>query len=195
MAVALALLLSVIAASEVEAQDNLRATIGGDPPPGASTGCPPINRIAADMTLQDLQRLCPDGPEPGGDAESIWIVIQSSQSAAVFRQFIQQFPDSIYARFAQARLEELEASHVQPTPAPAPPPQVQYCYVDDVRPPDAWLALRTEPSSRRGSRLARLPAGTRLQMLGPQSGDWFEVRTDNGAVGWVSWATRRWISC
>lgn len=190
---ALAVLAGLAGVSAVVAQENLRATIGEAPPSGAPTTCPPLNRIEANMTLQELQRLCPGGPEPGDDAESVWIAIQSSHSPAVFRQFIQKFPGSIYAGFAEARLQELEGAPAEPTP----PRQVQavYCHVDDVRPPDAWLALRTEPSSRSGRRLARLPAGTRIEMLGPQSGDWVQVKTDDGTVGWVSWATRRWIAC
>ncbi|MGJ8530396.1 SH3 domain-containing protein [Maritalea sp.] len=69
------------------------------------------------------------------------------------------------------------------------------CYVDDVRPPDAWLALRTEPSTRRGVRLAQLPPGQIIEFLGDRTGDWYSVSTSDGAVGWVSWKLPRWISC
>lgn len=81
-----------------------------------------------------------------------------------------------------------------------PPPQQwqpapTICYVDDVRPPDDWLALRTEPSTRSGRRLRRLPSGTPMEMLGQQSGNWHRVRIADGTVGWVSWARARWIRC
>jgi len=69
------------------------------------------------------------------------------------------------------------------------------CIVYDVRPPDAWLALRTEPSTKRGTRLYKLPSGTKIEMLGPQEGNWHLVRVSDGAVGWVSWYRDRWIAC
>ncbi len=68
------------------------------------------------------------------------------------------------------------------------------CFVDDVRPPDDWLALRTEPTSRRGRRLAKLPKGTRLELLGDREGAWIKVRV-SGQEGWVSWQQQRWIRC
>ena len=78
---------------------------------------------------------------------------------------------------------------------PQPSPAAQVCVVYDVRPPDAWLALRTEPTTKRGRRLYKLPSGTRLDMLGPQEGNWHLVRVSNGSVGWVSWYRDRWIAC
>lgn len=78
---------------------------------------------------------------------------------------------------------------------PQPTPAAQVCVVYDVRPPDAWLALRTEPTTKRGRRLYKLPSGTRLEMLGAQEGNWHLVRVSNGSVGWVSWYRDRWIAC
>lgn len=75
-------------------------------------------------------------------------------------------------------------------------PAIRLCYVDDVRPPDDWLALRTEPSTRAGRTLRRLPSGTAMAMLGRQEGNWHYVETtDNRETGWVSWAKSRWIRC
>lgn len=82
----------------------------------------------------------------------------------------------------------------QSTQAPATPAN-PVCIVYDVRPPDAWLALRTEPSSKRGTRLYKLPSGTRLEMLGQRDGSWHLVRVPDGTVGWVSWYEQRWIAC
>lgn len=69
------------------------------------------------------------------------------------------------------------------------------CIVYDVRPPDAWLALRTEPSTKRGTRLYKLPSGTRIEMMGPREGNWYLVRVPDGTIGWVSWYRDRWIAC
>ncbi|NVO24913.1 SH3 domain-containing protein [Donghicola mangrovi] len=74
-------------------------------------------------------------------------------------------------------------------------PQFVTCYVDDVRPPDDWLALRTEPSTSRGVRLAKLAPGESIKFLGDRTGDWHRVETADGSVGWVSWKLPRWISC
>ena len=68
------------------------------------------------------------------------------------------------------------------------------CVVDDVRPPDDWLALRTQPTSRGGRRLAKLPKGTRLELTGERVGSWIKVRAW-GQEGWVSWKRQHWIRC
>lgn len=95
------------------------------------------------------------------------------------------------------------AQTVQPRVQPVPvaprettrQPAQRACYVNDVRPPDAYLALRSQPSSRTGSRLLLLYKGDRFSMVGPRQGDWHLVSTPNGLQGWVSWAKSRWITC
>ena len=73
-----------------------------------------------------------------------------------------------------------------------------YYLVANTRPPDAYLALRTHPSSAQGERIAELPNGTRLQVLQRQSDDWWYVRVV--ATGQTGWALSRggnttWIIC
>lgn len=80
-------------------------------------------------------------------------------------------------------------------PVPAPTQALPRCYVDDVRPPDAWLALRSEPSDKRGKQLMKLYPGQSFEMLGTNQGDWHEVRGPDNRIGWVSWKEGRWISC
>ncbi|MBJ3777709.1 SH3 domain-containing protein [Acuticoccus mangrovi] len=97
---------------------------------------------------------------------------------------------------ARRRAEEEEARRkAEEEAAKAARRRTVVCYVADVRPPDAWLALRTEPSTRRGQQLRRLPSGTPIEMLGERSGTWHRVRISDGTVGWVSWQVSRWISC
>lgn len=43
----------------------------------------------------------------GNDAGKVWVTIQTTTSTAVLKAFIAQFPKSIYATFARARLDEL----------------------------------------------------------------------------------------
>jgi hypothetical protein len=82
-------------------------------------------------------------------------------------------------------------------PSAQPPKAIEDtpCRVADVRPPDAWLALRSEPSARSGRQLRRLLPGQTFEMLGEQRDEWYRVRLPDGLHGWVSWEVRRWIAC
>lgn len=44
----------------------------------------------------------------GESASEVWKVIQNTSSAAVLEVFIEQFPDSIYAKLASAMLGKLK---------------------------------------------------------------------------------------
>jgi Bacterial SH3 domain len=79
---------------------------------------------------------------------------------------------------------------------PAPPaqlrqPTVEYHYVGPVFPPDPWLALRSEPSSKRGHRLMKMPEGTMFRLLDTK-GPWYKVRLRDGMVGWTH---SGWVKC
>lgn len=106
-------------------------------------------------------------------------------------------PETDAAPLQPAEPAAPEQSQPQPQSQPQTPtgPAAQFCVVYDVRPPDAWLALRSEPTTKRGRRIYKLPSGTRLEMLGPQEGNWHLVRVSDGSVGWVSWYRDRWIAC
>lgn len=90
-------------------------------------------------------------------------------------------------------------------PAPSPPVLPQppqggqsYHYVDDTRPPDAFLALRTNPSGSSGSRLMEMPNGTLLQVLEQRPDGWWRVRVmPSGPEGWAlnRMRDRVWIHC
>lgn len=85
-----------------------------------------------------------------------------------------------------------------PPPSPPSPLRAQYYYVWDTRPPDAWLALRTEPSGRRGQRIAQLPNGTLLEVLEQRPDNWWRVRAIGwGTEGWVlsREGNRVWVYC
>ena len=45
-----------------------------------------------------------------GEAAQAWIAVQGTTSEAVLEEYIRRFPDSVYAGFAKARLEELKQS-------------------------------------------------------------------------------------
>jgi|SRR6516164_9581068 hypothetical protein len=57
--------------------------------------------------------------------------------------------------------------------------------VDNTRPPDAFLALRTHPSSVTGRRIMAMPNGTPLNVLQRNSNGWWYVRVLGGPEGWA----------
>ena len=56
------------------------------------------------------------------DAQA-WSVVQGAASEAVLEEFIRRFPDSVYAGFAKARLEELRAGAAKQAPEKSKNPQ------------------------------------------------------------------------
>ncbi len=74
-----------------------------------------------------------------------WTAIQNTQSKAVLEAFIDEFPDSIYAKFAKARLEEFDvAVGVFPDQAPTQPPD-RYDVGDEFRDCDNCPTLVVVP--------------------------------------------------
>ena len=49
-------------------------------------------------------------------------------------------------------------------------------YVANTRPPDAFLALRSQPTAASGVRLATMPNGTALRVLERRGDGWWRVR-------------------
>jgi hypothetical protein len=74
---------------------------------------------------------------------------------------------------------------------PEPSNQTKYYYVGPVFPPDPWLALRSEPSSKAGYQIKQMPEGTLFRLL-DTSGEWYKVQLQDGQIGW---AHSHWIKC
>ena len=71
-------------------------------------------------------------------------------------------------------------------------------YVAGTLPPDAFLALRTEPSSTRGEQILEMPNGTMLEIIERRPDNWWFVRVvETGQTGWARSQAghRRWIRC
>lgn len=71
-------------------------------------------------------------------------------------------------------------------------------YVDNTRPPDAFLALRTQPSTRTGAQIMQMPNGTPLQILQRRPDRWWYVRVvSSGQTGWAKSRAGKnvWIYC
>ena len=71
-------------------------------------------------------------------------------------------------------------------------------YVANTRPPDAFLALRTQPTTASGSRVMAMPNGTTLRVLERRTDGWWRVRVEpSGQEGWALAAqgNRAWIEC
>ena len=58
-------------------------------------------------------------------------------------------------------------------------------FVANTAPPDAFLSLRTDPSTTIGVRIAALPNGSTFQILERRPDAWWRVRTASGQEGWL----------
>jgi len=73
-----------------------------------------------------------------------------------------------------------------------------YYYVGNTHPPDAYLAMRSAPSSVSGERIEAMPNGTPLEILEKRPDGWWLVRdVRTGRQGWAlsGSPTTQWIVC
>jgi hypothetical protein len=71
-------------------------------------------------------------------------------------------------------------------------------YVANTRPPDAFLALRTNPTTASGQRILAMPNGTPLKVLERRGNAWWYVRVlPSGPEGWAlsRQGSSIWIEC
>jgi hypothetical protein len=117
--------------------------------------------------------------------------------SSVLAEFTFREGDGVVEDDASRRVDNIVVTRRVPPPAPEPiQPRPPVCRVHDVRPPDDWLALRSEPSTRSGRQLSRLRSGVEFVMLGERVDSWYLVEVSGtGEIGWLSWATDRWIQC
>jgi len=97
---------------------------------------------------------------------------------------------------APAQLKEVFESIYRLTAKP--PEGNSLHFVTNTQPPDAYLALRTQPNSRQGSRIKIMPNGTLLQVLQRRNDGWWQVRVvPSGEEGWTfsGQGNRQWIMC
>lgn len=77
-------------------------------------------------------------------------------------------------------------------------PDAALHYVANTRPPDAYLSLRTQPTSASGMRIMTMPNGTALRVLDRRADGWWRVRVEpSGQEGWALafQGNRTWIEC
>jgi Bacterial SH3 domain len=78
------------------------------------------------------------------------------------------------------------------------PPNTSFYYVANTRPPDAYLSLRTEPTTGRGMNIMTMPNGTLLDLIERRSDRWWHVRVfPTGQEGWAlsGQGNKVWIEC
>ena len=71
-------------------------------------------------------------------------------------------------------------------------------FVANTKPPDAFLALRTDPTSKQGRRIMEMPNGTQLRVLERRNDGWWHVRVvASNTDGWAlsGQGGKSWISC
>ena len=78
-------------------------------------------------------------------------------------------------------------------------PQNQpFYYVANTRPPDAYLSLRTEPTTGRGMNIMTMPNGTLVELIERRSDRWWHVRvfpTGQEGLALSGEGNRVWIEC
>jgi TPR repeat protein len=73
-----------------------------------------------------------------------------------------------------------------------------YFFVANTTPPDAYLSLRTQPTTASGQQIKEMPNGTTVQVLQRRSDGWWFVRViPSGEQGWAlsGIGNRNWIVC
>ena len=73
---------------------------------------PPSEKAPIEVRVEPIekqeQNVTTTTTRPGTPGRDTWTAIQSTRSKAILRTFIEEYPDTIYAKFAKARLAELE---------------------------------------------------------------------------------------
>ena len=78
------------------------------------------------------------------------------------------------------------------------PPNNSFYYVANTRPPDAYLSLRTEPTTSHGMNIMTMPNGTLLELIERRPDRWWRVRVfPTRQEGWAfsGQGNRIWIAC
>ena len=61
-----------------------------------------------------------------------------------------------------------------------------FYYVANTQPPDAYLSLRTDPTTTRGMSVMQMPNGTLLEVIERRADRWWYVRVvPSGQEGWA----------
>ncbi len=102
----------------------------------------------------------------------------------------------------QKKLDERAATNTNKQRFPTPDDELDKARIATVNSPgDGFLALRTEPGTETGERIAQIPHGSRLEVIscepksvkiGVRTGKWCLIEW-NGRAGWVfdAWLTYR----
>lgn len=78
------------------------------------------------------------------------------------------------------------------------PPDKSFYYVANTHPPDAYLSLRTDPTTSHGMNIMQMPNGTLLELIERRYDRWWRVRVfPTGQEGWAlsGDGNRAWIAC
>lgn len=98
---------------------------------------------------------------------------------------------------SDARISDVRAACRSSTVQSNSPDDSLY-YVANTRPPDAYLSLRSNPTSASGQRITTMPNGTVLRVLQRQDDGWWYVKVfPSGPEGWAlsGNGNRKFIEC
>jgi len=143
---------------------------------------------AADWTR--VAGLLPQNGEAGYEL-AFWNSIKDSTNAADYEAYLQTYPNGRFASLAKARIEQFrKAAAPTPPPAPAATPEpakssFTIAVMDDYFIASTSTNVREQPASD-ADRIDTLAEGERVHVTGKvQERDWYRVRTDKGADGYV----------
>ena len=130
----------------------------------------------------------------GAHDRSIMMAVQKCDRVAAFNK-----PGSFSETQSASKDKPVAASSASRSSPSPTPSRRSYHYIDDTRPPDAWLALRSEPGQGGPSPIkAQLVNGTLLEVLERRDDGWWRVYVPSiRQEGWVlnRLGNRVWVHC
>ena len=116
---------------------------------------PPSSGGDAPIQAQPVAPQQPPVPTLSED-RVVWDAIKDTDSAAVLSSYISRFPDSLYADFAKARLQEIRDAAAAKQQASLPPPAAEPPPVQRTPPAGSWFVIMgSYKHGDRGKAIAR----------------------------------------
>ena len=137
---------------------------------------------------EQLAGLLPQNGEAGYEL-AFWNSIKDSTNAADYEAYLQAYPNGRFAPLAKARAERYRKTAAPaPASAPAPAPvksSFTITVMDEDYEASSATNVRDQPSAE-AEKIDTLAEGERVRVTGKvQERDWYRVRTDSGADGYV----------
>ena len=114
----------------------------------------------------------------------VWQSIKDSTNPEMFKEYLRQFPEGQFSRFARIKLKELKGEQMAALP---PVPTFQITPVDEEMVAAKTANVRAEPSTT-SSKIGRLVAGKKVDVTGKATisgATWYRVALVGNRTGYV----------